>query len=92
MGKTKEMIADFRRLAHAHVAIQIHGEPVEIVNSYKCFSRIFEDILKWDLNTEGITTKGHQDSIHCGSSDLLMSIQLFLSTEIECFDFYLLVL
>jgi hypothetical protein len=60
VSKTKEMIVDFRRQGHAHGAIQIHGEPVEIVHSYKYLGTIFEDTLKWDLNTEAIAKKGHQ--------------------------------
>ena len=60
VDKTKEMMVDFRRQGCAHVAIQIHGEPVEIVNSYKYLGTIFEDTLKWDLNTEAITRKGYQ--------------------------------
>ena len=60
VDKTKEMIVVFRRQGHAHVTIQIHNEPVEIVNSYKYLGTILEDTLKWDLNTEAITKKGHQ--------------------------------
>ena len=41
VGKTKEMIVDFRRQGHAHVAKQIHGDPVETVNSYKYLGTIF---------------------------------------------------
>ena len=52
MGKTKEMIADFRRQGHTHVGIHIHGEPVEIVSWYKYLDTILEDTLKWDLNTD----------------------------------------
>ena len=59
VGKTREMI-DFRGQGYAHVAVQIHDEPVEIINSYKYLGTIFKDTLKWDLNTEAITKKGHQ--------------------------------
>ena len=71
VGKTTEMIMEFRRQGYAHVAIQIHGEPVEIVTSYKYLSTIFEDILKWDLNTKAITKKGRQQ-LH-----LLCKLRLF---------------
>ena len=54
------MIVDFRRPGHTRRAIQIHDEKVEIVHSYKYLGTIFEDTLKWDLNTEAITKKGHQ--------------------------------
>ena len=59
VGKTREMI-DFRGQGYTHVAVQIHDEPVEIINSYKYLGTIFKDTLKWDLNTEAITKKGHQ--------------------------------
>ena len=49
------MIVEFRRLGYAYVAIQIHGEPVEIVNWHKHLGTISKDTLKRDLNTEAIT-------------------------------------
>ena len=52
------MRIEFRRLGYAHVAIQTHGEPVEMVNWYEYLGTIFEDTLKCDLNTEDITKKG----------------------------------
>ena len=60
VSKTKEMIADFRRWGHTHGEIQIHGEAMEIVHSYKYLGTISEDTLKWVLNTEAITRNGHQ--------------------------------
>ena len=57
MSKTKEMIVDFRRRGHTHEEIQTHGEAVERVHSHKYLGTIFEDTLKWDLNTEAITRK-----------------------------------
>ena len=57
VGKTNEMIEDFRRQGYAQAAMQIYGEPVEIVTSYKYLGTVFEDSLKWDLNTEAITKK-----------------------------------
>ena len=60
VNQTKEMIVDIRRRRHTDRAIEIHDEKVEIVHSYKYLGTIFEDSLKWDLNTEVITKKGHQ--------------------------------
>ena len=60
VNQTKEMIADIRRRRHTDRAIETHDEKVEIVHSYKYLGTIFEDSLKWDLNTEVITKKGHQ--------------------------------
>ena len=81
VGKPREMIVDFRRQGHVHVVIQIHGEPVEIVNLCQYLSALFEDTLQWDLNTEVITKKGHQPlRLFWGGPILLASIQLFLSS------------
>ena len=60
VNQTKEMIADIRRRRLTDRAVEIHDEKVEIVHSYKHLGTIFEDSLKWDLNTEVITKKGHQ--------------------------------
>ena len=60
VNQTKEMIVDIRRRRHTDRAVEIHDEKVEIVHSYKYLGTIFEDSLKWDLNTEVITKKGHQ--------------------------------
>ena len=60
MNQPQEMIADIRRRRHTDRAIEIHDEKVEIVHSYKYLGTIFEDSLKWDLNIEVITKKGHQ--------------------------------
>ena len=60
LNQTKEMIVDIRRRRHTDRAIEIHDEKVEIVHSYKYLGTIFEDTLKWDLNTEVITKKRHQ--------------------------------
>ena len=42
---------------HTRWVIQIRHEMVEIVHWYKYLRTIFEDTLKWDLNTEAITKK-----------------------------------
>ena len=61
MNKTREMISDFKRPGPTHRTIQIHHEKVEIVPFVQShIGTIFEDTLKWDLNTEAITKKGHQ--------------------------------
>ena len=60
VSKTKAMIDDFRKRKRTRGEIQIHGETVEIVHSYKYLGKHFEATLKWDLNTEAITRKRHQ--------------------------------
>ena len=79
VSTTKELIVDFRRPGYTHRAIQIQDEKAEIVHSCKYLGTIFEDTLKWDLNTEAIIKKSTSDSFCCGSSDFSMLIQLFLS-------------
>ena len=99
MSKTKEVIVDFRRRGHTHEEIQIHGETVEIVHSYKYLGTIFEDTLKWDLNTEAITKKGHQQlhllrKLRSFNVDPTI-LKLFYNSFVEnvlTFSFYLLVL
>ena len=60
MNQPQEMTADIRSRRLTDRAIEIHDEKVEIVHSYKYLGPIFEDSLKWDLNIEVITKKGHQ--------------------------------
>ena len=38
----------------------MQDEKVEIVHSHEYLGTIFEDTLKWDLNTKATTKKGHQ--------------------------------
>ena len=41
VGKTKEMIVDFRSQGHTREEIQMHGEAVEIVHSRKYLGTVF---------------------------------------------------
>ena len=54
VDKTKEMVLDFRKNRAECGLSNIHGERVEIVQSYKYLGTIFEDKLKWDFNTKEI--------------------------------------
>ena len=78
VSTTKELIVDFRRPGYTHRAIQIQDEKGG--NSpFVYLGTIFEDTLKWDLNTEVIIKKSTSESVCCGSSDLSVLIQLFLN-------------
>ena len=58
--KTKEMLFDFRRSDKMSVQSVIHGENVEIVQTYTYLGTVFDDKLTWDKNTDVITKKGQQ--------------------------------
>ena len=58
------MTVDFRTLGHTHGAVHMHDATVERVHSNKYLGAIFEDILKWDLNTEAITEKRYDQQLH----------------------------
>ena len=68
--------------------IEIHDEKVEIAHSYKYPGTIFEDTLKWDLNTEIITKKGNQrlhllqklKSFHADPTVLMLFLTILLRT------------
>lgn len=60
VSKTKEMIIDFRRINTDHKASVIHGEDVQIVESYKYLGTVFDCHLKFDTNTESIVKRGQQ--------------------------------
>ena len=60
VSKTKELIIDFRRNRNTAKECIIHKESVEIVTSYKYLGTIFDDHLKFDVNTEAIVKRGQQ--------------------------------
>ena len=51
---------DFRRYEPAARESIIHNEKVEMVTSYKYLGTIFDDHLKYSVNTEAIVKKGQQ--------------------------------
>ena len=42
------------------MASVIHGEDVDIVDTYKCLGTIFDSSLRFDINAEAIVKKGQQ--------------------------------
>ena len=60
VSKTKEMCIDFRKTEFDVSASMIHNEPVDIVESFKYLGTIFDNKLKWDVNTEDIVKRGQQ--------------------------------
>ena len=60
MAKTKEMIFVFWRSKTPVIESVVRGESVEIVHSYKYMATVFDDQLKWDLNSEEIIKRGQQ--------------------------------
>ncbi|KAJ0066452.1 hypothetical protein NL108_013223 [Boleophthalmus pectinirostris] len=60
VAKTKEMVVDFRKKVHNPIASSIHGEAVEMVDSYKYLGTVFDSSLRFDKNTEHIVKRGQQ--------------------------------
>ena len=58
--KTKELIVDFRKKVRDAPKTVIHGQEVEIVSEYKYLGTIFDDKLKWDVNTCTVVKKCQQ--------------------------------
>ncbi|KAM6974282.1 uncharacterized protein LKV04_015920 [Tautogolabrus adspersus] len=60
-AKTKEMILDFRRLnPNAHCPINIDGERVEVVQSFKYLGVHISQDATWSVNTTAMAKKGLQ--------------------------------
>ena len=57
VGKTKELVIDFRKTSPEPIASVVHGEDVEIVDSYKYLGTYFDYKLKFDVNTEAVFQK-----------------------------------
>lgn len=58
--KTKELIIDFRQNSDEPKASTIHGEDVQIVDTYKYLGTVFDSQLKFDVNTESVVKRGQQ--------------------------------
>ena len=60
VSKTKEMIIDFRSGVHHPNPVNVMGQNIEIVHSYKYLGTIIDDKLRWDENTTNLYKKGQQ--------------------------------
>ncbi|XP_070199067.1 uncharacterized protein [Littorina saxatilis] len=60
VSKTKEMIVDFRKNKLALTPLEINGESVEQVDSFRFLGTIISSDLTWDKNTEPIIKKCQQ--------------------------------
>ena len=49
--KTKELVIDFRSGVHHPTPVNINGQNIEIVHSYKYLGTKIDDKLRWDDNT-----------------------------------------
>ena len=54
------MVIDFRRNKQAFTESVIDGEKIEIVSSYKYLGTVFDNQLKFDVNTEALVKRGQQ--------------------------------
>ena len=66
VSKTKELVTDFRKNKTSPTPSIIHGEDVEIVDSYKYLGTVFDSHLKFDVN------KVNRESICRGKSTPLV--------------------
>ena len=58
--KTKELIIDFRSGVHYPIPVNINGQHIEIVHSYKYLGTTIDDKLRWNANTMNLYKKGQQ--------------------------------
>ena len=58
--KTKELVIDFRSGVHHPTPVNINGQNIEIVHSYKYLGTTIDDKLRWDDNTMNLYKKGQQ--------------------------------
>ena len=57
-SKTKEMVIDFRRTRTRPEPVQIKGECVEVVHTYKYLGVQLDEKLDWTANTDALCKKG----------------------------------
>ena len=58
--KTKKFVIDFRSGVHHPTPVNINGQHIEIVDSYKYLGTIIDGKLRWDDNTLNLYKKGQQ--------------------------------
>ena len=58
--KTKELVIDFRSGVHHPIPVNINGQHIEIVHSYKYLGTTIDDKLRWDDNAMNLYKKGQQ--------------------------------
>ena len=58
--KTKELVIDFRSGVHHPTSVNINGQHIEIVHSYKYLGTTIDDKLTWDDNTMNLYKKVQQ--------------------------------
>lgn len=60
IGKTKELIIDFRKCSAEHRPLSINGYPVERVHNFKFLGTLISDRLTWTDNTAAVVKKAQQ--------------------------------
>lgn len=60
VGKTKEIVFDFRQNSSITASVAINGDPVDIVEEYKYLGLIIDQKLNWCSNTKMLHAKGKQ--------------------------------
>ena len=59
VGKTKEMVVDFRRNQGQSAPVVIKGNAIERVKTFKYLGVLFDDRLSWKQNTNVVLTKAN---------------------------------
>ena len=60
VSKTKEMCVDFRKSSPVPLNSVVHGQPVDLVTSYKYLGTTFDSKLRFDVNCDILCKKGQQ--------------------------------
>ena len=79
-SKTKDMVIDFRHNKQAFTESVMDGEKIEIVSSYKYLGTVFDNQLKFDVNTKALVKRGQQ-RIHLLRMLNYFSEFIFLSVQ-----------
>ena len=58
--KTKELVIDFRSGVHHPTPVNINGQHIDILHSYKYLGTTIDDKIRWDNNTMNLYEKGQQ--------------------------------
>lgn len=56
--KTKEMVIDFRRSRPSLLPVNIQGQDIKVVQTYKYFGVHLDNKLEWSANTDALYQKG----------------------------------
>ena len=59
VGKTKEMVIDFRRKIDRPEPVALKGDATERIENYKYLGVLLDSTLRWKENTNAVLQKAH---------------------------------